>query len=118
MRSPLEQARGLLDGSVDVRSHSVRAAGWLARAELEDVLVGLILAKGADPGRSSVRTRLCCIEVLYRDSPDVAGKAQFAWDSLSQAAHHHSYDLGPTHAEVAAAVELVADLRARAALRD
>lgn len=113
MNSPLDQATALLDGTLIVRVHSVRAAAWVTRAALEDVLRGLIRAKGFEPGRANTRTLLGCIEVFYQeDAPHIAGIAQYAWDSLSQAAHHHAYELAPTHAEVSALTELVKELTA------
>lgn len=111
MNAPLEQATALLNGTLRVRVHSVRAAAWVTRAALEDVLRGLILAKGFEPGRANTRTLIGCIEVLYQeDGPHIAGASQYAWDSLSQAAHHHAYELAPTHAEVSALTQLVKGL--------
>lgn len=111
MSSPLDQATALLDGSLPIRLHSVRAAAWVTRSALEDTLNELIRAKGLDPGAANTRTLLGCIEVLYQeDAPYIASEAQYAWDSLSQASHHHAYELAPTHAEVSALTELVKGL--------
>lgn len=111
MSSALEQARGLLDGTLPVRVHSVRAAAWVTRSALEEVIHGLIRAKDFEPGRASVRSLLSCIEVLYQDeAPNLATASQYAWDSLSQASHHHAYELAPTHSEVSALADVVENL--------
>lgn len=103
MTAPLDQAAGLLNGTLRVRVHSVRAAAWITRSALEDILRGLLRAKGCAPGRANTRTLLGCIEILYQhDAPEVGVQAQYAWDALSRASHHHAYLLAPTHAEVAA----------------
>lgn len=111
MNSALTQARRLLDGTLKVPVHSVRAAAWLTRAALEDAVAELVRVKGCDPGRANMRTLLGCVEVLYEtDTPQLAAQAQYAWDALSQAAHHHAYELAPTHAEVSALTELVGEI--------
>lgn len=108
MSSALDQATALLDGTMHVRNHSVRAAAWVTRSALEDILRDLIRAKGLETGSANTRTLLGCIEVLYQDdAPQLANNAQYAGDSLSQAAHHHAYELALTHAEVASLTELV-----------
>ena len=111
MTSALDQASALLDGSLSVRVHSVRAAAWVTRSALEEILGELVRAKGFEPGQANTRTLLGCIEVLYQeDAPQLASAAQYAWDSLSQASHHHAYELAPTHAEVSALTDLVKSL--------
>lgn len=111
MTSPLDQATALLDGTLPVKVHSVRAAAWVTRSALEEILDRLIRAKGFEPGDANTRTLLGCIEVLYEDeAPNVASHAQYAWDALTQASHHHAYELAPTHAEVSALTDIVKEL--------
>ena len=113
MTAPLDQAAALLDGTIQVRVHSVRAAGWVTRSALEEILGELVRAKGLEPGRASTRTLLGCIEVLYQDdAPQLASEAQYAWDALTQASHHHAYELSPTYSEIAALTQLVRKLEA------
>lgn len=111
MNAALGQATALLSGALPIRVHSVRAAAWVTRSVLEDLIRRLVEAKECEPGYASTRTLLGCIDVLYADeAPHIASLAQYAWDGLSQASHHHSYELAPTHAEVTALVELVDDV--------
>lgn len=116
MTAPLDQAAALLDGTLRVRVHSVRAAAWVTRSALEEVVSGLVRAKGLDPGNATTRTLLGCIEVLYQeDAPHIASEAQYAWDALTQASHHHAYELAPTHAEVRTLTDLVRRVAGHAA---
>ncbi len=118
MTSPLHQAAAILQGSVTVPVHSVRAAAWIARSALEDVLRDLVRARGCDPHWANNRSLLCCVEALYQDdAPDVAARAQYAWDALSEASHYHAYELSPTLAEVSGLIELVEELSEVAAAR-
>lgn len=111
VRAALDQADALLAGELPVRVHSVRAAAWIARAALETTLVELVRAKGCDPGTASARTMLGCVESLYiEDDPQIAASAQYAWDRLSEASHHHAYELAPTHVEVESFVGVVRGL--------
>ena len=115
MTSPLDQAAALLDGRLQARVHSVRAAAWLTRSALEDLLADLVRAKGLGTGRAQARSILGCIEVLYAtEAPELAAQAQYAWDRLSEACHYHAYELSPTHAEVQALVDLVSEIDQRA----
>ncbi|MHB1009658.1 MAG: hypothetical protein ACYC1E_10570 [Propionibacteriaceae bacterium] len=108
MTAPLDQASDLLDGKLQAKVHSVRAAAWITRSALEDVLASLVRLKGLEPGHASTRTLLGCVEVLYSDdTTSVGAQAQYAWDGLTRAAHHHAYELAPTHAEVQALVDIV-----------
>lgn len=111
MTSPLDQAAALLDGRMQARVHSVRAAAWVTRSALEDLLTGLVRAKGLDTGRAQTRSILGCIEVLYAtEAPDLAAQAQYAWERLSDACHYHAYELSPTHAEIKALADLVSQI--------
>jgi hypothetical protein len=42
--------------------------------------------------------------------PVVGHKAQLAWAGLSNACHHHAYELQPTAAEVRSLLRLVAEI--------
>ncbi|CAM2763221.1 hypothetical protein [Skermania piniformis] len=106
--SALDQAAAVLAGRLAIRVHSIRAAAWITRSALEQTIDGLLQRKGLPTGRANTRSLLGCLEVLYQDDAAwVATSAQYAWDRLSRAAHHHAYELPPTHAEVAVLVEVV-----------
>lgn len=100
MRPQLAQAKALLDGQMSVKTHSARAAAWLTRSALEDILRELVRAKGVEPGQASNRSVLGCLEVLYQEKPHLVADAQYSWDALSRVAHHHAYELAPTVGEV------------------
>ncbi|GAA2184054.1 hypothetical protein GCM10009785_30410 [Brooklawnia cerclae] len=89
-----------------------RRAAWFARSALEDVIVELLHAKQVDAGPlASGRTKLTCLESLYREEdPDIVARAQYAWSRLSEACHQHAYELAPTYVELAHLVRLVMGL--------
>jgi len=105
--APLEQAAAILDGSWPVHMHPARAAAWVTRSALEEILRDLVRAKGCESNGANTRSLLSCLEVLYQDDPQVAGRAQYAWDALSNASHHHAYELAPTVSEIADLIETV-----------
>lgn len=110
MTTLIEQADGLLRRP-SLGRHTVRAACWIARAALEERVSSLLQQVGLEPGRSSMRTRLSCLEAAYAEKdPELAARAEYAWSRFSQAAHHHAYELTPTVEEAAHLVALVARL--------
>ena len=87
---------------------SSRIASWIARAALEEGVCDLIRAKGLDPGaRSSMRSRISCVQSLYWDQPQVVEAAEYAWSGLSQASHQHAFQLDAVPAEVSHLMNLV-----------
>ncbi len=114
MTALLARATAILDGELEVPVNPARAAAWLARSALEDRLRELIEAKGCNPSRAKTRTLLSCVESLYQDDPSIASTAQYAWDRLSEACHHHAYELSPTITEVRSLVEAVNALNVNA----
>lgn len=88
-----------------------RRACWLARSALEAALDDLLLARGVDTGpRASTRAKLTCLEVAYEDDPKLAARAQYTWARLSEACHHHAYELSPTAYEARELVNAVGRL--------
>lgn len=113
MSSLLAQADQLLTGAAGARSHSLRAACWLARAALEDTVRALLEAKQLDPGTASMSVALSCLHAAYQGSePLIPLHADVAWSGLSRASHHHAYELSPTISEVRHLLQLVAGLAA------
>ena len=109
--SLLVQARGLLATDAVTTPEARRCACWLARAALEDLVREQVEARGFGAGHGSMRSLLTCLEVATSDSPDLARMARYAWLGLSQAAHHHAYELAPTISETRHLVGLVDDLQ-------
>lgn len=110
----LAQAQQLLDGELEVRSHSVRAACWLARNALEDEVRALLNAKSLDVGEASMRSMVSCLESAYRDDdPDLVFRVEYAWAGLSRASHHHAFELDPSAAEVRHLIEVVESVAGR-----
>lgn len=104
----LALASAMLDGRIVVPgSQSARIAALLARQALEDTVMGLC-AQGMS--QASMRTRLSYLRV-FADS-HTADSAAIAWHGLSQACHHHAYELTPSRGEVSRLIDLVATLKA------
>lgn len=109
MTSLLAQSDGLIRGGIRVPSESLRGACWLARTALEDAVADYLLALGYEVGRASMAAKLGCLESATLDTaPEISTAARFAWLGLSQASHHHAYELTPTIAEVRHLLGLVA----------
>jgi len=102
----LSMAEAVLDGSVSVPGgHSARAAAVLARQALEEIVDERCASIALGMGRPSMRSKLIILTAL--DVATVGACAQTAWDSLSRACHHHSYELQPTAGEVRDLIGLV-----------
>ncbi len=99
-------ARAVLDGRIAFSvAQSARMAALLARQALEDTVMGFC---GQEMSQASMRTRLAYMRV-FADSR-TADNAAIAWHGLSQACHHHAYELTPSRAEIGHLIELVAAL--------
>jgi hypothetical protein len=101
----VHEARRLLDeapsGTV---SAWPRAAAVLARMQLEqairtfweDRVPAMVYVR-------SMRAQLSCL-VGYVDDPRLVADIAFTWQALTQATHHHPYELDPTREELASLV--------------
>lgn len=96
-------------------AHSNRASCWIARAALESVVDELLSRRKFETEGATMRSKLTVLEVAYEKEPKVPMRAQYAWTGLSNASHHHAYELSPTVAEVNHLVGLVSELVAVAA---
>ena len=85
-----------------------RAAALLARQALEAGLDEFWRGKGVALDGCSMRTQLICLRG-YLDH-DAAGRIDHAWAALSQACHHHAYDLAPAAGELEGWMEVAAAL--------
>lgn len=83
------------------------AAGWWARSvalltrqALETALSELWKAKGVTAvSTCSIRVQLLCLRIYLGDRI-LAGDLAHAWSALSNACHHHPYELPPTLSEL------------------
>lgn len=99
--SELEQAQLLLQRPGPVGHQSLRMVCWLLRSVLEQSFDDLADARGVELGTATGKARLICLRSLYQDvAPELANEAEAAWTRLSQAVHHHAYELSPTLGEV------------------
>lgn len=104
----LGQARLLLQRPGPVGHQSLRMVCWLLRSVLEQSFEHLARAQGVELGTATGVTRLVCLRSLYKDvAPELADEAEATWIRLSQAVHHHAYELSPTLGEVEGLVEMV-----------
>lgn len=96
----LALARGLL-ARTDAITAGLwpRAAALLARQSLEAAVDAFWKAKGVPLEVCAMRPQLVCLATYLRDR-DLAGRVHHAWSSLSQACHHHAYELPPTVGEL------------------
>jgi hypothetical protein len=97
----LDLARGLLARTDPITAGLwPRAAALLGRQSLEAALDAFWKARGiAFEARAATRPKLICLASYLRDR-DLAGRVHHAWSSLSQACHHHAYELPPTVGEL------------------
>jgi len=107
-RTLLDQASAVLEGASD--THSNRAACWIARAALEIAVDDLLKIKQRSAPDASMRSKLTVLQVAYDEFIDVPARAEYAWNRLSQACHHHAFELAPAATEVQHLIELVAGL--------
>ncbi|AEF41267.1 hypothetical protein [Hoyosella subflava] len=95
----LHFAQQILDGSVQVEhSQTARAAAFLARQALEELVDERCAQIGPNLDRATMTSKLIILRVLG-DEPDAEAAAS-AWHGLSHACHHHAYELAPTAEEV------------------
>lgn len=100
----LAAARRLLDRP-DAKNAAIwpRAAALLARQALEQGLDAYWRSKGLKLADLGTKPQLICL-AGYLSDQQIAGRASHAWSSLSQACHHHPYELATGHVELRALV--------------
>jgi hypothetical protein len=97
----LATAEALLDGAFHVAAGlRSRGAALLARQALEQALHEFWQARAPDVRRCRVRTQIQCLAAFLEPEPVAA--AATAWNRLSEACHHHPYDVAPAAAELRA----------------
>lgn len=105
--SLLAQASAVLEGAT---AHSNRAACWIARAALESTVDDLLNAQHNPAPDATMRSKLTVLQVTFGQHNDVPARADYAWNGLSRACHHHAFELTPTLTEVQHLIHLVETL--------
>jgi len=110
----LSWARAVLDHpQIGMVGTWPRAAALLGRQSLEEGLDQFWERQLPQMRQASRATQLACLEQYLKD-PEAVWGIRTAWGTLSQACHHHPYELAPTAAELeqwfAAVERLVARL--------
>ena len=103
----LETARELLSRS-DAKAKGIwpRAAAFLCRQALEASLERFWQARLPGMEAVSKRAQFACL-ATYMDDDELAGRAGYTWSALSNACHHHTYEIAPTDVELRGWIELV-----------
>jgi len=106
----LDLARSLLERS-DPKTAGLwpRAAALLARQALEEGLDAYWTSRGLALAACATRPQLLCLRSYLPDAP-LAARAHHAWAALSDACHHHSYELALTAGELETLVDIVGEL--------
>jgi hypothetical protein len=114
----LAAARSLLERP-DARTAGLwpRAAAHLARQALELLLDDFWRKKAPGTESTSTRAQLICLS-SYLGGDGLASRVAFAWNALSHACHHHSYELAPTAPELRVWLGTVDELRGNLANPD
>ena len=106
----LTLARGLL-GRADPETAGLwpRAAALLACRAVEASVHRVWQRQELDLRGCSMRVQLIFLRA-YLGDVDLAARAGHAWSALSQACHHHAYELAPTAAELRGWFSVVEEL--------
>lgn len=114
MTTVLSDSQGLLAAAEDLMRHPAepmvglwpRASAFLARQALESVFSEVLAVRTPGIERASARAQLLCIQLLVGDK-EAARRGILAWIGLSDACHHHPYELPSTALELAGWIESV-----------
>ena len=86
-----------------------RAAALLARQALEQGLDDYWRERGLPLHDCGTRPQLICLGEYMGDAA-LAGRAHHTWAALSEACHHHPYELAPGHRELVNWIGTVGEL--------
>jgi hypothetical protein len=111
-RPLLARARTLLERS-DPKTAGLwpRAAALLGRQALEQGLDAYWTGRGIALGACATRPQLVCLRSYLPDA-SLAARVHHTWSALSDACHHHAYELAPTADELGTLFDTVGDLLA------
>jgi hypothetical protein len=100
-RALLAAGRGLVEAPrAETAGLWPRAAALLGRQALEATLEDHWATRAPGLERASMRAQLACLPDYLADRR-LAADVAFTWAALSEACHHHAYELGPTAPELA-----------------
>ncbi len=106
-RELLTAARDLVERrDEDLAGLWPRAAALAARRALEEGLDALWAARAPGLERASARAQLACLP-SYLQPRELADDVAYAWTVLSDACHHHPYEVGPTAQELRVRMDVV-----------
>jgi len=54
-----------------------------------------------------MRSKLTALQVAFGHEDDISTRAEYAWNGLSRACHHHAFEFSPTAPEVHRLIHLV-----------
>ena len=83
-----------------------RAAAHLCRQALESGLAAFWSKRWPGVETLPVRAQLLCLSSCF-DDPEVSRTISYTWAALSNACHHHVYELAPTAEEIAGWIDTV-----------
>ena len=107
----LDAARRLLArGGADSSGAWPRAAAHLTRQALELSLRDFWRARLPALAEASMRVQLTSLPTFLKDS-EIAARAAYTWACLSNACHHHPYEIAPAETELAGWITGVDALR-------
>ena len=106
----LDLARGLL-GRADPKTAGLwpRAAALLGRQALEEGLDAYWAGRGVDLAACAARPQLICLRSYLPDA-SLSARVHHTWGALSDACHHHTYELAPTAQELGTLFDTVGEL--------
>ena len=98
-RQMLDEAQRMLrDPNHATDTAWARSAAFLAREALEQKVRQVLIREWGLAGYPSFRSQLLASRAFLEE--DLARQAAWTWTALSQATHHHAYELPPTAAEL------------------
>lgn len=77
-----------------------RATALLTRQALETALDDLWLLRAPGLELCSARAQMLCLPSFLHKNEELAKRVSYTWAALSQACHHHPYELSPTSSEL------------------
>jgi hypothetical protein len=90
-----------------------RAVSLLTRQALEGSLDALWRRRASGLELCSAHAQMICLPSCLHGDEELAEKVSYTWAALSQACHHHPYELSPTSSELLGWIATVEQLIGR-----